>query len=300
MNGVKEMDGEYIQSRSTMTIRFGGTDRINSKLFTEFVDNSSYLLGEATKEICPDARMHLDISAVRPGSFVFDFQTVVDVIPLASDVMTIASCAATIFIGAIKLRNHLRGAKPKSIIENGDNVTVRNNNGDITVDKRTYNVFTRPEINIKISNIFFDLSEDGSKTTFEVNHEGESISIPASDFEELAVSEPFENEDSAQVESFESKTQLKIRKAILEGNSRWSFYNGTRAIDAAVTDADFLESVRNGKLSFSKGDRFLATLITEYHVDEYGAPLKGTEKFTVSKIHKVYKFESIADRQTSI
>ena len=294
------IDGNYTQSRSIMTIRFGGTDKINSKLFTEFVDNSSFLLGEATKEVCPGARVHMDISAFRPGSFVFDLQTVVDAVPLASDVLTIASCAATIFIGAIKLRNHLRGSKPKSVVENGEKITIESNSGSITVDKRTYNVFSRPEVNIKISNIFFDLSEDGSKTTFEVTHEGESVAIPASDFEELSVSEPFLGDNQAQAESFESKTQLKIKKAVLEGNSRWSFFNGTRSIDATVTDNEFLENVKRGKLSFSKGDRFLATLVTEYQVDEYGAPVKGTERFTVTKIHKVYRFEPIEDRQTSL
>lgn len=300
-----KMDTEYYQSNSVMTIKFGGTDEINTKLFTEFVDNTSFLLEESTRSIIPDAKIKLNISAIRPGSFVFDLNTLVDAAPLTKEVFSIAASAVGVFLGILQIKKLLKGNKPDSIVDSSEKVIIKKNTGTVTVDKRTYNMYVKPEINVRVSNIFYDLYQDKTKESFEVkcdsikpNHDyANHISIDSSEFHELAIPEQFEVDDNAFIESFSSETQLKIRKAILEGRSKWNFYNGTRAIDAAMLDEVFLLDVKKGKLVFSCGDRLNVTLKTEYQIDEFGVPVKNTEKFSVLKVHELIKHSPPEDRQ---
>jgi hypothetical protein len=80
----------YQKSSDIMTISFGGDNQISAKLFTSFVDNTSDILGDLLEDSCPGAKLDMTISAIRPGSFVFDVGTAIEAVPLIVGAATAA------------------------------------------------------------------------------------------------------------------------------------------------------------------------------------------------------------------
>lgn len=79
-------------------------------------------------------------------------------------------------------------------------------------------------------------------------------------------------------------TDLIIRKPDLEGISQWGFiYNG-KQIGASIQDDDFLAWFKdNGTIN--RGDYIKATLEIYVDLDPQGIPIRGKEKYTVTKVH---------------
>lgn len=281
---------ECIESKSQLTISFDGGNDIDAALLIQSLTSCASILQDTTMFSCPEAYLKLKISPFKPGSFRVTFEALLTgIAPLAivaPQAIDLAKNVCDTFILYFKLKEVLKGKKPKREIPNGELVTVigENNNGNnqITLNQNTYNFYQRPQINEAVAGLFDLLAKDGTRTGMTIQSNEEHMTIPHALFSELATPENFDKPNTVISETI-STTELYVKKPDLMGRSKWGFYDG-RIFDATIEDEEFLKRVKMGKYSFGCGVKISAKLKTVYNLDEYGFPIMGTEKFFILEV----------------
>ena len=113
------------------------------------------------------------------------------------------------------------------------------------------------------------------------------------------MAKPLPVSETVTCQRFRADVTMRIRKAVLEGTSKWGFDLNGKAIEAAITDDDFLEVFQhNGRVG--KGDYIDATIEIYVDLDLQGLPVKGTEKYTVIRVHGDIKHENTEEKQETL
>lgn len=269
-------------SLAKLEIKFDGDNDIDAKLLANTLDNVSEIFRTTAGTVYPEANTSMRISAINPGSFIIFLQASVSNYQYISDALFLAIDICGIIISVIALKKNLKGVPPKIVNRNGDNITVVGDGNTITVKKTILKVYQNSEVNARVSNIFRDLSIDGTRKGLSFQTNNDSISINPSEFSVLSSPDFIDNTDVKQ-ERNESMTSLLIRQPDLMGRSKWVFYDGHK-IEATIEDTDFLERVHRGEFSVKAGDKLPVIMRTEYLLDISGNPIWKSERYYISKI----------------
>ena len=133
-----------------------------------------------------------------------------------------------------------------------------------------------------ITNISNYAKEHNPNGGFTVSDGAGNVYCSSCDIYEMAKASDITETSTCQRSRVE--TDLLIRKPDLEGSSKWGFtYNG-RIINASIEDDYFLEWFQTHG-TVNRGDHIHATLEIYVDIDPQGNPIKGTEKYTVIKVH---------------
>lgn len=83
------------------------------------------------------------------------------------------------------------------------------------------------------------------------------------------------------------RTSLKVRKAIHEGNSKWTVMY-KRAVEAKFADLEWLEDYQSGRIVFLPNWRLIVDLEERVPIDDEGHQT-GPASYTILKVHGVEK-----------
>jgi len=201
------------------------------------------------------------IRGVHHGSVEFEFllRFLTEGAGLLATVAAPAADLLKILPEIVKLIKHLKGQPPASIkkAENGS-VFVENNSGQvINVNNLTLNLALDPETSRAVQKFVRKPLERSA----------EEIKILA-DREEIASIDQEEARSFVPVDAGEvlaentNDVYLTVGTAVLDGETKWRFYDGTHKFSAEIEDQEFLNRVEQGEVRFGKGDVMYVRLRT--------------------------------------
>jgi len=282
------MERELIESRSKMSFHLDGDSEIDAALLSRTISDMAELTQLAAKEVNPDAYLKMNVTAFKNGSFQIDFSAVCQIAEsLFSNTAACAALAATV-IGGVKgifeIRKLLKGEKPKSVTEDKNGfITVESKDGDsVRVPKQSGIAINVVQVGQLVANISSYAKEHNPDGGFSISNEDGSVYCSSHDAEEMSKQATVIETTTCQRSRVE--TDLPIRKAVFDGTAKWGFQYDGKAIDAAIEDESFMDWMQ-AEGSIRGGDYIHATLEILVETNSDGLPKRGTEKYTVIKVH---------------
>ncbi|MCJ7508744.1 MAG: hypothetical protein MUO85_08460 [candidate division Zixibacteria bacterium] len=224
---------------------------------------------ELNRESSSKVEIQIKVNAFSKGCFLLHFELIKSV---ADDLLAPTAILVTqtdiyttikIFVEFIRLKLFLKGEKPQEINKSEGDVTIINNKGNIVVDKRTFNVYTKNEkVNEAFTKNFETLREDSAIDGFDFNDRTDRtlIHIPKEDFNALTLRNEL-LEEEIKTETI-PEASLYIIKLVFEENRKWEFYYQGNKISATMEDETFSQKIDKGE-KFGKGDILVCNLEVE-------------------------------------
>lgn len=283
------MEENLVESRSEFSLHLDGESEIDANILANTIRDMAEITKVTAHEVNPEAYLKMNVTAFKNGSFQIDFSAVCAAAEsLTTAAIPAATLAATV-IGGVKgvfeIKKLLKGKRPKEVTDEADGrVKIKNEAGEqVEVPASSQIVFHNERIDQLVVNISNYSQEHNQNGGFTINAGNESLRCSNFDIMEMAKPIPPENEITTCVRS-RIKTELFIRKAVLIGNSKWSFEYGGRAIDASIDDEVFLHNFQLNE-SIRSGDYIEAMLEIYVDLDKEKNEIKGTEKYTVLQVY---------------
>lgn len=282
------MENELIESRAGMSFHLDGENEIDATLLSHMISDMVGFTKIIAKEVNPDAYLKMNVTAFKNGSFEVLFSAVCQAAETLFTGVGVAATTAGAVIGAVKggieIKKLLKGKAPKSLEDlPGGKISVEAQNGEkVTVPSASQVVMYNIQADQLITNISNYAKEHNPNGGFTVSDGAGNVYCSSCDISEMAKASDITETSTCQRSRVE--TDLLIRKPDLEGSSKWGFtYNG-RIINASIEDDYFLEWFQTHG-TVNRGDHIHATLEIYVDIDPQGNPIKGTEKYTVIKVH---------------
>ena len=249
-------------------IKFDGEQhQIDSNTLINSLVHTTNILQEINKYLDASHKIEIKIKAPEKGSFLLHLEIWDFVIENGPKIFSSANVAyaGTIIASLaalLKIRQHLKGEKPKSIEkqEAGNETRIENANGDtIIINNAVFNIYEKSTIvNEAISKNFDTLREEPAITAFEIlDAKGKKlVEVDSEEFEVMSKdSHVPKEEEKEKVE----KSILNIVRLSFEKNHAWEFYYRGNKIKAKIEDSVFQSRIDKGE-SFAKGDSLIVQL----------------------------------------
>jgi hypothetical protein len=271
-----------------MQIKYlGSIEQMDMNILLTNLLNISNVLEEINKSILPNKKIKINITAVEKGSFIVDIELFHQILNdikdffSNSEVQGIGIVSAA-FIELLRLKKETKGKKPESIVYKDNEAII---NGNVTVNKNTYNIYSKNEkINSSIQNTFEAIADEPNIEAFEVKQIDNKIPnfiINRNEFNIMQASNELLKEKEKTIE--ENNVELQIFKVVFESGRKWEFIYGGFKISAKIQDELFLRKVTSGEERFGKGDILKANIrITQIFDEEAGVYLN--KEFFIMKI----------------
>lgn len=293
-----------INDMQDLIIKFDGeTNQITANTLINSLIHFNHLVQDISTQIDSTKSVEIKIKALPPGSFLVDIvlstkQALGSSNLLSKENLGYAKDVIKTVSEIYKLAKFLKGKKPKSTTNQGQNISVENNQGAIQVfDFRGANIYLNDKgVRGLISQSFETLENDSSVSGFELldNNKNKLLEIPRNEFLDLSV---FEDEPiNEKTEKLKTITDAIITTFSFDWGlkKKWTFYYEGNKIPIKIIDEDFLKAIEKGE-SFAKGDALLVDLEIkqEFNVD---ANVFINVSYSLIK----YKKHILRDEQTKI
>lgn len=256
-------------------IHYGGqTNQIDANTYINSLLHFTNIVEEANKELSPESKIKINISAHEEGSFVTDIvvlaQTTLEHVVNSPTVQTAGYVKTLMELvgGVYSLAKFLRGKNPKSVESVNNSVTITKNDGNVTyIDKRVFNIYQNKSVRNSLSQEFETLNDDENVTSFELLDSSETpiVEVEREFFAEIADDEGVELTNNEQLQ--EITTTLNIVALDLELKKKWDFYYKGHKISAKVKDESFRDRINKGE-RFGKGDSLEVEMQIRQEFDE--------------------------------
>jgi len=278
---------DLIKSEAQFTFELEGKSEIDVKTLSQILSSTVDIIEEMVKNE-PDAYVNLKITKFSTGSFDIDFQAVAEqVVTMMADPKSLASGLVAGVIGAFKIAKHIKGEKPKEIINNGDNSEIINAEGEaITVlTKTSDSYFCNNHIESQVIHIVNIVSQETDRPGFKINGPDGNmvVEFKKEDFQSI---KPIVNEiveEGKQIFANTVAANLIIRKPDLTGDSKWGFVF-EKNIEATIEDKEWLKKIRLEKFKFGPNMRLPVMLRLEVDLDENNETIKGSERYAIERV----------------
>jgi hypothetical protein len=255
----------------------GKSHEVDALTLSETIVNFNTLILELNQELKPEYPIELKVKTFDEGSFDIFFALLAD--PnisstlfnvLNKDNLEIASTIISTLSDVFSIKQFLKGDKPKSIENTGDNQTkIENSKGEIKIinSKSGDIIFNNPTINITINNTFNTLKNETEIAGLSLitSSKDQNVNILKEEFKEMALGLKNIAEETTQIEP--NKTILKngmplsIFKIVFDDKYKWQFVNNEgQKISATIKDKNFFEKVKKRELYFTNGDVIIANV----------------------------------------
>src|SRR3989344_2413263 len=276
----------------------GGSHEIDADVLIESIISYSIVTQEVSAYLSPDSRVNIKIKATQEGSF----ELLLDIIADAGNTLftiqnvAYASGIVTVVGGLYKFKQWLsKNGEPDTIERNENAVKVKNNNGEITINKNVFHIYQSSEkAREGLKKTFTKLKDAEEIDDFEIidQDNGEEIfRAEKSDFGPMA-------SDIGEVEKRKQKEikpdqELSVFKIVFRENYKWEFFYDGNRICASITDAEFIARVGKGEVAFRSGDRMIADLEIVQVFNE-AANVFVNDEYFVSKVSRHIPRQSTA------
>ena len=297
MPTAKSQPSESVQINSVYTFRYeGNVSYIDLMTLVNSQTQFKIMLDEIQGELIPERKLQIKVGAIQKGSFELHllFNFVDEMLPLAPFVFS-ANTAESIgkILSFLKtyfdLRKLLKGKRPTSIKQKGENILIQGDGNSITVTKNEYKFYiNNSTIDSAVKKNFQYLNSDPNIDSIKILKKNKTlIEVKRNSFESLSAPNEILEKD---VKEEIIDTALLITRSVLkpERGMKWSFIliDQRRPINATVSDHAFNEDIHSGKFKFGAGDALLVKLkITKEYDPKYGLFVE--KKFEVIEVAKI-------------
>ncbi len=293
-----ENNKEIIGSGEGFSVTFGGKSSIDAELYSKsigvidlLIKESGKAVGIKSKDKSVGSSLRLEVNAVKKGSVGTFFDLIVSNPStqgvfiggvIVYGVVHITYMVFKIVLAYFEIKEHLKGSREKNRQDLDDKSIIENKYGE----KKSFPIYIvniyykNPKIDKLMCKIFIE--NDRKYVSFKLGKD--SIKIPHSAFKEMATNILYDEI----VDTRTVPSELYIRKAYFDGESKWGFKINNKLINAKVADPYFLAKIRNGSMKLNAGlkircmlridDKIGSTgeIIHEYTVEEViGKPFQG-------------------------
>ncbi len=271
------MQSQFLESKDTFKISFGGQNSIDAELFTKTINNTIELVKASANVIDPAAFLRLEIKANKEGSF----ETIIDAITrcstdlLTKDNIRLACEIVGGYLAFLQIKQHLKGKKPKEVNTENNNTKIVNQDNIVyeAPQKIADAFFKDSKIENSIVNIFCDLKSSNRENfnIYKDDSQKPTISIPKAEYDSMS-NKTFNDNQQVLVEiKADSQTvencELIIKKPDLIGDSKWELIYD-KIIFAKIEDENFLQKIKNGTILVSGGYRLVCSLQIKREIDK--------------------------------
>lgn len=243
-----------------------------------------------------NTKISVKVRSLSSGSFeihliaeqVSQFLALIGTNPQITGLATILSLLGFTGIGLIQFILKLKNNKIEKAQENGSGdieVTYTENNttNHITINKNVYIFYNDSEIRNAFVKILNPLNNVGIDS-FEIRDNKKNVKekIDKDDVKYFDITPQNELLDENILDMWLSFINISFR----DGN-KWKFSNGDSEFYATMEDQDFIASVNNNSMRFSKNDTLKATVKISQHLTENGIK-------TSYSIIKILEYKSVA------
>lgn len=274
------------ESSSDFSFEFGGENEIDANVVIETITSVAESIQHITNKIEPDAYVKVKVSSFECGSFDINLKAIAECAKTLfnADNIQIASLIVDTFVGCIKIKEHLKGEKPKSVTTKDNQTVITNHKGEkLTKDKNVAKTYFRDaQIDKSITNVFNVMVVDGSRDSLTVKQgENNVIKIEKGDFVDMAKNIVTDDDMIEETITNIANVDLLLKKPDLLGKSKWGFVLD-KNIEAAIADEEWLKKVNSGQVKLYAGVKIPVKLLIEADLDEQRNPI--ATRYTVLKV----------------
>jgi hypothetical protein len=253
----------------------GKSHEVDAQTLSETIENMNTLIHELNQELRPEYPIQLKVKSFDEGSFDIFFtllanpnvtSTIFSI--LNKDNIEITSNIISTLSDLFSIKQFLKGEKPKSVENTGDNQTkIENSKGDVKIvnSKSGDLILNNPTINITINNTFNTLKNkpEIEGLSFMTNKENKNVKISNSEFQQMAlgleeIKELIQTNEPNRIIT-KKGMPLSIFKIVFDDKYKWQFVNNDgQKISATIKDKEFFEKVKTRQLYFTNGDIIVA------------------------------------------
>ena len=285
-----------VMDRRSVVFKFeGDVEEISVETFTQAVMGYSHLVQIAAKELDPNMRVDVNISAIRPGCLEAVMSAIANGLPgLLAGVAGVAGDLAPILeavTGYLELKKFLASnGAPTKIEQRGEvNVVMTQNGGTMNVTNNVIKIDGSAEAAKTLQGLFSSLDDNEKVSGVSIEEDGSTASSGfTAEHKEFAsiASAPSCTVDSTRT-MIDGHAQLAVSKAVLEPSSsrKWEFYYRGNKISAPVIDTAFYEKLLSHSWTFGIGDYIDADLEVTQKLNSIG--IWENSRYRVVKVHDV-------------
>lgn len=282
-----------MSSGEVVTVKFDGqSHQVDLDTFTHILINYSTVIQAAAAETGVSGDVRVSICAIESGSL----DVLVSVasgglgglLGFVSDNSNAISGVLAVASGLYGLKQKLAGKGDVRGVHAGDNseVIVSTDGGDVTVDRRVFNVYVEhPEATRAIDSSFSKMDEHPEIEGFQISHGGDTLFRAEHDeFSGIAASCNHEGAD-VRVDKAEGVTLIVTKPFLGKSKTRkWEFFYRGNKVTAPIVDDDFMDGIC--RYSFKVGTEVIADIeIEREFLSEY--KVYANRGYRVTKVHSV-------------
>lgn len=253
-----------------LSLKFEGDTSIEADFLISSLSNMLLAYKLSISEMYEGLDFNVNVKAFQPGSFEVVLDTVIDCAPaVLGYAPTVLECAKN-FIEIIKIKRDMAGQKPAKV-ENIDGKTVvTTQNGTINYyNSPVYNIYTRDsQIDSALSRAFSS-AESLQRPAVAVSGADCIVRVPEQEYKAMSTN-IIDNKDEQKFLTTESDISalLLLKSPDLLGDSKWKFKYKGKQISASITDEEFKNRVKDGKIVVYAGVKVPVILHIEAIMNE--------------------------------
>ena len=268
-------------------LKLKGDNEISAKSLCGVLENL-ILVAENT---IPDGASQINymVKATAKGSFAIVFNAIATLSQQLTigngEIINLAKNSIQTISEILKLRKFLKGEKPKKIEDKGNGVNVTNNYGTINYFNVPQEYINNKNIDkgmIGLANALSGGNYPGMVITDKEMNE-EIITVPKEDYE--YIKQPLANEDTEKIYENEYRIDFTVKKADLQGNSKWDIILDKKCVSVTIEDTEWLKKVQSGMISVNSKKILKGKIKVTQRGNKYGMPIEGTEKYYLMKVY---------------
>ncbi|MBB1533090.1 MAG: hypothetical protein HG465_003045 [Mogibacterium sp.] len=274
---------ELIKSEDQFSFELKGDESIDAAELSLILQNTVNIVSSLVQGQ-EDTYVNLKVTKFSTGSFDIDFRAVCEQIKnLINCPESLSALIVAGVTGAFGLVKHLKGEKPKTIKNVGDNCVIENFEGkQYSVNKCLGDSFFKDsKIENSVINIV-NIAENNKREGFFVKGDLEEVAFNEADYSKVGAVVPSMLEENNSIFTQKVDAILEIRKPDLVGNSKWGFIF-TKNIEATIEDKEWLEKIHEEKTKFCVGMKLPVHMRIDVPLDENRIPV-GEPTYTVLRI----------------
>ncbi len=246
-------------------ITFGGEiETLNSDILIANLLSTTRIVQEINESISSGKeQINISIEPFARGSFIIGY-TIVHLAFVSGFVNLIAAGGTSyvktifdIFVDLHKIKNFLGGKKAQEVINQGTQVTIKDNHGTINFFGSTaFDLYkNNPVISENMNKSFRGLQKNEKIENLQLkDHEDKlALTIERKEFNKLYA--PNEYIEESKRVKYDENANLIIFKIVWERGYKWAFIYHERRISALITDEEFYARIVQSD-SFREGDYF--------------------------------------------
>jgi hypothetical protein len=267
---------KLIEQTEHFTIKFGGSNEIDSDAMAQILSNLSKIIKVTATEIEPNAYCKLNFKQSRQGSIEVDFATVVStaqtIFTLVAPVVGTAWLATQTFDKILDIKTKLKDKKWRVEKDDKKEMVVKTEDGEqilINKEKSRADLYFKDAVfDNCVVNIFHNATKDENRDFSIINKDKTEKKFTKEDvkiFKQISITKEDINNIISDRKDLE--VELTIKKPDFLGTSKWEVILDKK-IDIKIQDEDFNKKVKSGIIKISAGCKIRVKMSILTKMDE--------------------------------